>query len=70
MKTKIFILAAMSFTMVGFAQKNEIKAVCYIFRIYSSCLFFFLHNLVIAFLQKKVKSLEFALDRTPLGLII
>lgn len=26
MKTKIFILAAMSFTMVGFAQKNEIKA--------------------------------------------
>lgn len=25
MKTKIFILAAMSFTMVGFAQKNEIK---------------------------------------------
>lgn len=26
MKTKILILAAMSFTMVGFAQKNEIKA--------------------------------------------
>ena len=26
MKTKIFILAAMSFTMVGFAQKSEIKA--------------------------------------------
>lgn len=26
MKTKIFILAAMSFTMVGFAQKTEIKA--------------------------------------------
>jgi len=26
MKTKIFILAAMSFTMIGFAQKNEIKA--------------------------------------------
>ena len=26
MKTKIFILAALSFTMVGFAQKNEIKA--------------------------------------------
>lgn len=26
MKTKIFILAAMSFTMVGFAQKAEIKA--------------------------------------------
>ena len=25
MKTKIFMLAAMSFTMVGFAQKNEIK---------------------------------------------
>ena len=26
MKTKIFILAALSFTMVGFAQKDEIKA--------------------------------------------
>lgn len=26
MKTKIFILVAMSFTMIGFAQKNEIKA--------------------------------------------
>ena len=26
MKTKIFILAAMSFTMVGFAQKSELKA--------------------------------------------
>ena len=26
MKTKILILAAMSFTMIGFAQKNEIKA--------------------------------------------
>ena len=26
MKTKIFILAAMSFSMVGFAQKNELKA--------------------------------------------
>lgn len=26
MKTKMFILAAMSFTMVGFAQKNELKA--------------------------------------------
>jgi len=26
MKTKIFILAAMSFTMIGFAQKSEIKA--------------------------------------------
>jgi tetratricopeptide (TPR) repeat protein len=26
MKTKVLILAAMSFTMIGFAQKNEIKA--------------------------------------------
>ena len=26
MKTKILILAAMSFSVIGFAQKNEIKA--------------------------------------------